>query len=179
MNAKLIAVPVEATEGVEPYVEVAPSFEAFYETTYRRLFTALCLVTCDRYEAEEIAQEAFVRVFERWDRVGGLDDPTGYLFRVAMNVFRGRYRRASLALRRSLSLAPAVTDDLAAVEAQDEVVRLLSGLNPSATRRGRAHGDLGLLGRRGGPLAGARCVLGPLPHHAGPCPPQAGGNGSA
>jgi RNA polymerase sigma-70 factor (ECF subfamily) len=130
MNAKLTAVPVEATADVEPYVESAPSFEAFYETTYQRLFTALCLITHDRNEAEEIGQEAFVRVFERWDRVGGLDDPTGYLFRVAMNVFRGRYRRASLALRRSLSLAPAVTDDLAAVEAQDEVVRLLSGLDP-------------------------------------------------
>jgi DNA-directed RNA polymerase specialized sigma24 family protein len=34
-------------------------------------------VTGDRYEAEEVAQEAFLRVFERWDRVGALDDPTG------------------------------------------------------------------------------------------------------
>jgi hypothetical protein len=25
-------------------------------------------------------------VFERWDRVGEFDDPTGYLFRVSMNV---------------------------------------------------------------------------------------------
>jgi hypothetical protein len=26
-------------------------------------------------------QEAFVRVWERWDRVGTLDDPVGYLFK--------------------------------------------------------------------------------------------------
>jgi hypothetical protein len=32
---------------------------------YRRLFTALCLVTRNRHEAEDVAQEAFVRVFER------------------------------------------------------------------------------------------------------------------
>jgi DNA-directed RNA polymerase specialized sigma24 family protein len=30
---------------------------------------SLCLVTGDRFEAEEIAQEALVRVYERWDRV--------------------------------------------------------------------------------------------------------------
>ncbi len=71
-------------------------------------------------------------MFERWERVGELDDPTGYLFRVSMNVFRGRYRRASLAVRRVLFLAPRATDDLAAVETHDELVRLLGGLDRQA-----------------------------------------------
>jgi len=120
--------------------ERAPSFEGFYESNFRRIFTALCLVTGNRHEAEEIAQDAFLRVFERWDRVGTLDDPEGYLFRVSMNVFRNRYRRASLALRRVLSLAPEETDDLATVEARDEVIRLLrasypSSVLPSCSRR--------------------------------------------
>jgi RNA polymerase sigma-70 factor (ECF subfamily) len=110
--------------------EKAPSFEEFYDATFRRLFTALCLVTGNRHEAEEIAQDAFVRVFERWDRVGTLEDPTGYVFRVSINVFRNRFRRASLGVRRGLSLAPAETDDLAAVEERDELVRLLRPLNP-------------------------------------------------
>jgi DNA-directed RNA polymerase specialized sigma24 family protein len=52
------------------------------------VFTALCLVTGDRHEAEEIAQDAFVRVFERWDRVGSLEDPTGYLFRATGDAWR-------------------------------------------------------------------------------------------
>src|SRR5713226_3502779 len=97
-----------------------PSLEEFYEATSRPLLTALCLVTGNRQEAEEIAQDVFVRVFERWDRVGALEDPTGYLFRVSMNVFRSRLRRASLALRPCL--APDATDDLAAVETHDAVV---------------------------------------------------------
>lgn len=109
--------------------ETAPSFEEFYEDTFRRLFTALCLVTGNRHEAEEVAQEAFVRVFERWDRVGVLEDPTGYLFRVSMNVFRSRFRRASLALRREILLAPPANDDLAAIETHDEIVRLLRGID--------------------------------------------------
>jgi DNA-directed RNA polymerase specialized sigma24 family protein len=45
-------------------------------------------------------------------------------------VFRDQYRRASLGLRRGLSLAPAATDDLAAVDTRDAVVRLLLELEP-------------------------------------------------
>jgi RNA polymerase sigma-70 factor (ECF subfamily) len=129
MEAYLRSVPAGPAEEAD-VGETAPSFEEFYEATFRRLFTALCLVTGNRHEAEEIAQEAFVRVFERWDRVGVLDDPTGYLFRVSMNVFHSRSRRASLGLRRALFLAPAETDDLAAIESRDTVVRLLLGLDP-------------------------------------------------
>jgi len=129
MEASLRSVPAEPAEEAD-VGETAPSFEEFYEATFRRVYTALCLVTANRHEAEEVAQEAFVRVFERWDRVGMLEDPTGYLFRVAMNVFRSRFRRASLALRRELFLAPAATDDLAAIETHDAVLRLLSGLAP-------------------------------------------------
>jgi RNA polymerase sigma-70 factor, ECF subfamily len=121
---------VSAERGEEDVLTDEASFEEFYETTFRRLFTALCLVTGNRHEAEEIVQEAFLRVFERWDRVGKLEDPTGYVFRVSMNVFRNRFRRASLGVRRALSLAPAETDDLAAVETRDELVRLLRELNP-------------------------------------------------
>ena len=80
----------------------ADSFEVFFAATNQRLFTALWLVTGDRHEAEEIAQDAFLRVLERWERVGWLDDPESYLFRTAMNVFRNRYRRAALAVRRGI-----------------------------------------------------------------------------
>ena len=44
------------------------SFEAFVSDNHTRLFGALCLLTKDRYEAEEIAQEAYLRILERWDR---------------------------------------------------------------------------------------------------------------
>jgi RNA polymerase sigma-70 factor (ECF subfamily) len=99
MDAFLRSVPVGPAEEAD-VGETAPSFEEFYEATFRRVFTALRLVTGDRHEAEEVAQDAFVRVFERWDRVGNLEDPTGYLFRISMKLFRSRYRRASLGLRR-------------------------------------------------------------------------------
>ncbi|RPH34209.1 MAG: sigma-70 family RNA polymerase sigma factor [Chloroflexi bacterium] len=90
----------------------------------------MCLVTGSRHEAEEIMQDAYVKLWERWDRVSVIDDPAGFLFRTAMNLFRSRYRRAVLAVRRQVSMAPAV-DDLALVEERDEVVRILRMLSPA------------------------------------------------
>jgi RNA polymerase sigma-70 factor (ECF subfamily) len=122
--------PVPTTsDEVTPVGEAAPSFEAFYEDTHARLYTALCLVTGSRHEAEEVMQEAFVCVWERWDKVGRLDAPTGYLYRAAMNLVRSRYRRTSLALRRTVGLAPR-TDDLAAVEDRVVVAGALRALTP-------------------------------------------------
>lgn len=52
-------------------------FESFFEENRSKLFGALCLVTGNRQEAEEIAQEAFLKLWERWDRVSMLEDPAG------------------------------------------------------------------------------------------------------
>ncbi len=50
------------------------SFEAFFEDHRSRLFGAMCLVTGNRPEAEEIVQDAFLRLWERWDRVATLEE---------------------------------------------------------------------------------------------------------
>src|SRR5262249_10534494 len=73
--------------------------------------------------------EAFVAVFERWQRIASMEDPTGYLYRTAMNMFRKRYRRGLLATRRTLRVA-APPDPLAEVEARDAAFRVLSRLTP-------------------------------------------------
>lgn len=107
----------------------AEGFEAFFQREYPGLFGALWLVTRNGHEAEEIAQDAFLKLWERWDRVRSMEDPTGYLYRTAMNVFRSRYRRAMVALRRVGGRMRA-DDHLAAVEERDVVVRALGGCTP-------------------------------------------------
>jgi RNA polymerase sigma factor (sigma-70 family) len=94
-----------------------------------RLFGSLCLMTGSRHEAEEIAQEAYVRVLERWDQVQHLENPTGYLFVTALNVFRKRLRRAGIALRRSIGMAPS-QDAFGAVEDRAVVLDALAQLPP-------------------------------------------------
>src|SRR5262245_55027429 len=85
---------------------VGSSFEEFFELERDHLCDVLSLVTGDRSEAEEIAQDALVMVWERWDRVRLMDNPAGYLYRTAINTFRKRYRRAKLFGRVAASLSP-------------------------------------------------------------------------
>jgi RNA polymerase sigma-70 factor, ECF subfamily len=109
---------------VGPEADVAASptvqFEAFFEAEKDQLYLALCLVTRNRHEAEDLTQDAFLRVLERWDRVVEIEDPHGYLYRTAMNSFRRRY---------SIQLVPA-DDEIAEIDERDAAVRALAGLSP-------------------------------------------------
>jgi RNA polymerase sigma factor (sigma-70 family) len=110
-------------------VEARARFDEFVEDEHERLYKALYFVTGSREDAEDISQEAFLALWERWDRIDRIDDPTGYLFRVALNGFRMRRRRAATALRR---LAPvrAERDEFAEAEMRADVRALLLGLSP-------------------------------------------------
>jgi RNA polymerase sigma-70 factor, ECF subfamily len=108
-------------------VEARAQFDESFEDEHERLFKALYFVTGDRQDAEELMQDAFMKLWERWDQIDRISDPTGYLFRVALNGFRMRRRRAATALRR---LAP-VTEErdlFAEAEMRADVRRLLLGL---------------------------------------------------
>jgi DNA-directed RNA polymerase specialized sigma24 family protein len=107
----------------------AAAFEDFFRGQTQSLFAHLCLITGNRAEAEELAQDAFLKVWERWDRVADMEEPTGYLYRTAMNLFRKRYRRAVLALRKTVS-EELRRDEFATVEDRSIVARALVGLAP-------------------------------------------------
>jgi len=109
------------------------TFQAFFEAERDGLFGALVLITGDKHEAEEVTQDAFLAVWERWDRVRAMDNSAGYLYRTAMNVFRRRRRRAALAVRRAVGLVQA-EDAFAAAVARQVVAKALAGLS----RRQRA-----------------------------------------
>jgi RNA polymerase sigma-70 factor (ECF subfamily) len=116
--------PVEVAAGA--LVDESASFEDFFSRERDRLFGLLVLVTGDRHEAEDLAQDAFVVTWERWDRVSTGDNPAAYLHRTAMNAFRKRYRRAQI-LRRITSVAVRTTT--APVDASlelDETLRVLT-----------------------------------------------------
>jgi len=110
-------------------LEASRNFEVFYEAEAQTLFRRLWLVTGNRAEAEEIMQDAFLIAWQRWDRVTGMDDPVGYLYRTAMNLFRKRYRRTMLAVRRTVGLAPS-TDDFSDADDRHVVRHVLAGLPP-------------------------------------------------
>ena len=119
------------TRGAEP--TASEIFETFFDAEHDRLFRVLCLVTGDAEEAKELTQEAFLRVWERWDTVRSHPNPAGYLYRTGFNLSSNRLRH----LRRTphrLFLPPEDINALARVEDRQTLLPALRKL----TRRQRA-----------------------------------------
>lgn len=75
------------------------SFEQFFADEYRRV-VGLTVVLCNRPSvAEELAQDAFVKAFGRWDRICRYDDPGAWVRRVAINLAMSSLRRRSREVR--------------------------------------------------------------------------------
>jgi RNA polymerase sigma-70 factor (ECF subfamily) len=112
-------------------VDEPTGFEAFFREEHARLFGTLCLVTGDAREAEDLMQEAFVRIWERWEQVRTHPDPAGYLYRTAFNAHRERLRQVRRAGRRILRAAPA-DDPFSSI---DEVADVMTALRLLAPRQ--------------------------------------------
>ena len=130
-------------------------FETLFQVEKEQLYRALCLVTRNRHEAEDLTQEAFVRVLERWDRVAELEDPHGYLYRTAMNGFRRRHGRAMRSAKRSLGLIPS-DDRIAEIDERDAAVRALAGLSPRQRAAVVLTDMLGFTSEQAGRILGIR-----------------------
>lgn len=122
--------PILATSSEEPSSATTPlHFDDFYRDHHGGLFAALCLTTGSRQEADELTQEAFVRVLERWSQVGEMVDPKGYLYRTSMNLFRKRCRREAVLSK--LPVPRRTRDDaFAEIDQRDALVRALRELPP-------------------------------------------------
>ncbi|MEV4130815.1 SigE family RNA polymerase sigma factor [Dactylosporangium sp. NPDC049742] len=108
---------------------VAPDFAEFYSASYPRLLTQLYAFVGDRADAQDLVQEAYTRAFARWTAVSSLEDPVGWVRRVAWNLAISRWRRAArlLHLRRDL-----VGDDVAGPDGLSlDLVRALKQLPPA------------------------------------------------
>jgi hypothetical protein len=116
----------------------APSFEAFFQSEYARLVRALYLLTGSLADAEEAAQEAMARVYERWDRVGAMDSPVGYLYRVALHVEQRRRYRLALQARRLRPPNADTADPAAVAEAKTDVQSRASASSPVLQAHGQS-----------------------------------------
>ena len=81
-------------------------FETFFAREYATLVRLMFALTGDLGEAEELAQEAMSRVFERWDRVRSADSPAAYTYQVALNLQRKRIRHLTMRARRLPLIRP-------------------------------------------------------------------------
>lgn len=107
----------------------ARDFEAFFEAHSGQLFGTLCLATGDTVEAEDLMQEAFLKLWERWESLGGHPDVAGYLYKTAFNLNRNRLRRAARSARRLVTPSRS-EDEVARVEEREVLLKGLRGLSP-------------------------------------------------
>lgn len=86
-------------------------FDAFCEAEWPRLVAALDLYCGDLGVAEDLAQEALIRVHGRWRRVRHMQSPGGFAHRVAMNLANSHWRRLGAEQRAHARLLDAPPPD--------------------------------------------------------------------
>jgi RNA polymerase sigma factor (sigma-70 family) len=74
-------------------VEIAPDFDSFFREHFERVARAAALVTRDRATGQDLAQEAFARLYERWGQIQTEDHARNFAYRVAVNLARSHLRK--------------------------------------------------------------------------------------
>ena len=68
-------------------------FDELFRVHQPRLVRSLSLMAGDREAAADAVQEAFITAHQRWRRIERLDDPIGWIRRVAINRIHDEHRR--------------------------------------------------------------------------------------
>lgn len=85
-----------------------------YEKHALRMTRFAFVLTHDMQAAEDLVQEAFMRMVTRYVRLRSTDAAVGYLFRAIINLARSRERRARISRRHLMTERPVPTPDPAA-----------------------------------------------------------------
>ena len=94
-------------------IRVDDGFEAFYDAERDRLVNAMALAAGSQAVGEDPAAEALARALDRWSRVGVMESPGGWTYRVAVNLLRRRLRRQAIedrSLRRTRPVDEAIVE---------------------------------------------------------------------
>lgn len=90
----------------------AEDFDELYRAQYGNVVAMAYALTGDLAEAQDLAQEAFCRAWQRWRRVAGYDQPLAWIRRVVANLATSRWRRLAVARRRLRPEREAVVPEL-------------------------------------------------------------------
>jgi len=92
-------------------VDERGTFEEFYASEYRSLTTLARVLSGSSLHAEDIAQEAMLAAFRKWEYVQGLDIPVTWVRRACANLAMSRFRRQTAEARAILRLRRQVRSD--------------------------------------------------------------------
>ena len=143
---RVVGVAVIERGAVSPK-RLSSSFDEFYEQHYAAAVRLATALVGRRAVAEELVQDAFLALFQRWDRISLYESPEGWMRRVVVNRAVSSLRRRTVEARLVLRLgsrreehaAPAERDlalwrGVAALpkrQAQAVVLTYVDGLGPA------------------------------------------------
>jgi RNA polymerase sigma factor (sigma-70 family) len=110
--------------------ELGSTFENFYLRERDGLTRSMYLLTGSAADAEELVQEAMLRIYERWSRVRRMSSPSAYLYTTALNLQRSRLRRLVVQARTVLRHDRAEVDPAEQTEQRNEALEALMALPP-------------------------------------------------
>lgn len=97
--------------GAMARTEAEAAFTAFFRAEFRRVVRTIYLIVNDRGSAEDIAQDAFVKLLDNWAKVSRYEQPDAWVRRVAIrlasraakrermrSILEGRFRLAEATL---------------------------------------------------------------------------------
>jgi RNA polymerase sigma factor (sigma-70 family) len=118
---------VDRGVGERPGVDDARlAFEHFFRTEYVPVMNTVSFIVRDSGRAEEITQDAFVKVFDHWGRVAAYDRPDAWVRRVAVRMAIRSVRRERMRFRLETQTVPRAADPPGDVD----VLRAIAQLPP-------------------------------------------------
>lgn len=134
----LLVVAAEKRVWTSEELERRAFVELIYHQEARSLIRLVRLFTDDRSGAEDIVQEAFIRLYHAVDRIRDQKKSTAYLRSIALNLARDQNRRGLMSLRHQDALvdrrvAEQPPEQILRTESQAEVLDALTSL-PSRQR---------------------------------------------
>ncbi|MBV9664805.1 MAG: sigma-70 family RNA polymerase sigma factor [Actinobacteria bacterium] len=124
LSYQLPAEPMVADTHTELRVTTDHSFVAFYAEERDGVVRALALTLGDVHLAAEATDEAMVRAYQRWDRIGGYDNPAGWVYRVGLNWATSVLRRVRRAPKPHAEVDPTDIESVAEPSVRDALARL-------------------------------------------------------
>jgi RNA polymerase sigma-70 factor (ECF subfamily) len=109
---------------VEQCVRGAETFEDFYRVHAERVYRALVVTLADVHLAKEATDEAMARAYARWDSLARMENPGGWVYRVALNWATSWWRKVRRERPLSLGYERSGQVDAGAAEALDALAGL-------------------------------------------------------
>jgi len=107
-----------------------PSFDDFFRSTFSCVARAAALVARDPGVGQELAQESFLRLYERWARFESEEHARRFAYRVAINLARSHLRKHIRVALAGLDLGRGRSEPTDTNDAWLSIMPLLGELSP-------------------------------------------------